>query len=299
MTFFLLWYAVWLKEKIKTVMRTILAWVSIFILYTTATWITNAQLIYLEDTSVPPVLSYLNKFLAMQPKRSTSPAYSMGNKAFFEWFKNQIADLPAEDHLRTVAYTIEQLEKMSTEKVKDTYNLDKNIAIAILKWIYEMAEKEPVSWTSYTPTSSDKTTTKRYTTKKSNNSYYDLEIKPYQGKTYYIYTLQDTFSIKQADFHLANGSFYHCMYAQCNKVAFESSMNPLEVHIGFANGTEGKKINLQDSKINNNDDSDEVSVKDDKEDNWTPPKKTKKIAEETGTEDDLLNELTDLFWDII
>jgi hypothetical protein len=57
----------------------------------------------------------------------------MGNKAFFEGFRNQIEDLPAEDHLRTVAYTIEQLEKMSVEKVKETYNLDKNIAIALLK----------------------------------------------------------------------------------------------------------------------------------------------------------------------
>jgi hypothetical protein len=56
------------------------------------------------------------------------------------------------------------------------------------------------------------------------------------------------------------------MYAQCNKVAFESSMNPREVHLGFANGAEGKKVNLQDSKVNDNYDSDEVSVKDYKKD---------------------------------
>lgn len=298
MTLFLLWYAVWLKEKIKAVMRTLLAWVSVFILYITASWTVNAQLIYLEDTSAPPVLSYLNKFLAMQPKRSTSPAYSMGNKAFFEGFRNQIEDLPAEDHLRTVAYTIEQLEKMSVEKVKETYNLDKNIAIALLKWIYEMAEKESISWKTYATTSSADTTEEVYTTKKSSNNYYDLEVKPYQGKTYYIYTLQDKFSIKQADFHLANGSFYHCMYAQCNKVAFESSMNPREVHLGFANGAEGKKVNLQDSKVSN-DDEDEMEANDDEDDTQISPTKNDKKAEETLSEDDLLEELTDLFWDII
>jgi hypothetical protein len=84
------------------------------------------------------------------------------------------------------------------------------------------------------------------------------------------------------------------MYAQCNKVAFESSMNPREVHLGFANGAEGKKVNLQDSKVSN-DDEDEMEANDDEDDTQISPTKNDKKAEETLSEDDLLEELTDLF----
>jgi len=273
-------------------MRTLLAGVSVFILYTTASGTAHAQLIYLQDTTTPPVLSYLNKFLNLQPKRSTSAAYSIWNKAFFEWLRNQIEDLPAEDHLLSISYTVEQLEKMSTEKVKQTYNVDKNIALAILKWIRDMVEKDTLG-TVYTSNSSD-TSQKAYT-KKSDNTLYEKEVKEYNGKTYYIYTLQNPWTLKLADFHNDHGAFYRCMYQQCDKVVFESSVNPWEVYVTYGNWT--MDIVTLDGKYTQSDDSFESE----KENMLTPNKsiETTTTAEKELWEEDLLKELSDLFGDIL
>lgn len=298
MTLFILWYAVWLKEKIKTVMRSLLVWVSVFIFYTTAHGTANAQLIYLQDSSIPPVLSYLNKFLDLQPKWSTSAAYSAWNKAFFEWFRNQIKNLPAEDHLRTVEYTLEQLEKMSTQKVKDTYNLDKNIAVAILNGIYDMAKNDIWAWsyTVYTNQQSE-TQSSQYTNKYS-NSYFELEVKPYQGKTYNIYTLKWGISIKQADFHNAHGSFYHCMYEQCSKVAFDSAMDPTQVHMSFADWSANIKINLEEN-VSYTKETVQNEAQYNEETIIIQEGTSSSTTNEDISEDDLLKELSDLFWDIL
>lgn len=282
-------------------MWTILTGVSVFVLYTSMNGSAQAQLIYLQDNSLPPVLSYLNKFLNLQPKWSTSPAYSVGNKKFFEWFRDKIADLPSEDHLKTVAYTVDKLEAMSTSEVKKTYNLDKNIAIAILEWIHDMAEKDG-NTSDRTPseTSSSRFSPASSETTHSTNSVYKKEVKEYQWDTYYIYTfVKQESNIKQADFHNNHWSFYTCIYDQCNKVAFPSSANPTDVYVSFANGV-NKVVSLEWSYTSNDDDdADEKNIWTSSDTSTDNDDDDTVISEDDLWEEDLLQELSDLFGGIL
>jgi hypothetical protein len=293
MTLFLLWYAVWFKNKIKTIMRTLLAWVSIFILYTTATGTTNAQTVYLSsDSPVSPVMSYLNRFLNLQPKRSVSPAYSAGNKAYFESFRDEIEALPEEEHLMLIASTLVELDKMSREEVKEEHDLDKDIAIAILKWIYDMVradKRAPHDGVVKTTSSSSASSTDEDAPDLEKNDIYEIEVKEFEDNTYYIYTVHDDINIKFANFHGAKGSFFNCMYQQCNKVAFLTKATA--VQLIFGNG-EHAIIDLEDSssakKISDNGEDDEDADEDADEDET-----------ELMDEEDLLEESSNIFGDIL
>lgn len=67
---------------------------------------------------------------------------------------------------------------MSPEKVKEVYNVDKHIVVALLSGIRDIAEKEgPVTENS---TSNDTDSPDKSTSSMHSNEYYDIEIKEYQ-----------------------------------------------------------------------------------------------------------------------
>lgn len=289
-------------------MWTLLAGVSIFILYITTSWSIHAQSILIQDTS-SPVLHYLDRFLNLNPKRSTSEAYSTGNKAFFEWFRNNLAKLPEEDHIRGLSYTIKQLEKMDVDQVKATYNLDKHIWVALLQWIYEMSLKD-ISLTEDS-TNSDESATNG-SDKELANELYEIQSREYNDDTYYMLTLIQPNKIKNADFHADHGSFYHCMYEQCNTLIFKKSDGLKAIHVTYTLWGSSETISFTDAKLSKKTSPLTTSKTNDAEDNETHEltTTTSETQQSTSTqtttgsgeiiwEADLLDELSELFWDIL
>lgn len=307
MTFFLLWYAVWLKEKIKIVMRSLLVGISLFIVYVTVD--TKAYALELQDIAPWPVVTYLDKFLVLEDTMGNSVAYNTGNKDFFISFKEELQKIPEDDHMSTLASLIDALEEMSKDEIKKTYNLDKEIWLALLKGIYDMVTadlKEATTPKKPTPVAYKPTpvlSTPNVEQILQDNDLYEVERIEHGKKEYYVLSLNKPGTIKNADFHDTHGTFYNCMYGQCDMIVFETSLKPSQAHIIFTTPWKEEKITFS---YTNSSSTEKKSAKSKKtelpvekkvvtEKKAATPATTAPTNTDLLDEDALLKELTDLF----
>lgn len=295
MTFFLIWYAVWLKDKIKTVLRTFMMIISIFVLYTSVAhaqtswspwWTGGNQWSWTQmvlDTAVPlieknvqsktvtqnntTVKKYLDRLLALQKqtKWEDSPAFSKWNYDFFVWFTKQLDLLPEEDHIRMVEYTIKQITALTVYQAKENFSIQKWVVIAILTWIQEMVENDNNN-DNYREDNSDWDENWETKSNFTTNWLYSIETETVAWVDYYIYTLKKQNTIKYADFHDDKWSFVHCMYSQCNTINFSETRLPKRIFVQYALWEKNEIIDLTKStwsvkKEIESDDESEDSIK--------------------------------------
>lgn len=289
-------------------MRSLLVGISLFIVY--LTYDAKVYALEMEDIADWPVITYLDKFLVLEQSMGNSAAYSTGNKEFFISLRTELKKISVTDHMSTLAATIDALDEMSKEEIKKTYDLDKEIWLALLQGIYDMvtADLKEATTTTKKPTPVAYKPTPVLATPNAqqilqDNDLYEVERIEHGKKEYYVLSLNKPGTIKNADFHDMHGTFYNCMYGQCDTIVFENSMKPSQAHIIFTTPWKEEKITFSYTnswsigKKSGENKKTELPV----EKKVVTEKKVATPATKTPTntdildEDDLLKELTDLF----
>lgn len=185
-------------------------------------------------------LYYVEKLLSMRYTNDNASTLYAWNIRFFETLQSTLENSSATHHQELIKKLIESLKEMSDSSAKQTYNIQRNIIIALLQGIYDMAITQ-TDTTTENAIESSKNPSKQSIDSWIVDSIYDSEVVDAGNTSYVVYTLQDTSSIKRATFHFSDKSSYSCMYQQCDRIAFPSTISIESIYYTTANGMENNE----------------------------------------------------------
>lgn len=248
MSLFLLGYALGLKDKIRSIMRTLLISTGVMIMMIAMQSYTSAadldSLIddrenHASASTVPngSFSYYMKKLLSLESIWDTHPAFTPANTAFYELIVDELENKEQTEHASYLLTLITNLEEHSATDLKAIYGINKSLMITLLTAVYEFSTDNPQThWSaSYASPTDHESAYLNPTDVRFIGDLYMIDEITHHGTTYMIYTLRNKGKLKYATFHLNGGSTYTCMYDQCNKVAVSSAMKVEQIYLTFWN----------------------------------------------------------------